>query len=230
MPGDAHHLHHSSAGDERAAPDVHAPGVSASAAMAGGAASSAGPSAAVRSRADQLLSLVYDELRALAAASLRDERPGHTLQTTALAHEAYLRLVDQRAVDFNSRTQVMALAGQAIRRILVDHARARHAAKRGGGGGANGGEAWSRIELDDLAMLTDGRAIDILALDEAMAALEAESEQSARIVEMRFFGGLSEAEIAQTLGVSTRSVERGWAFAKRWLYKRMTEERASDGA
>ena len=156
---------------------------------------------------------VYDCLRGLAAAWFRAERPEHTLQPTALVHEAYMRLsATERSID--DRTRFGAAAAVAMRRVLVDHARARRAVKRGGG--------WSRVDLE----LVDGsgnlRGVGILELDEALDALAAEHERCARVVELRFFGGLTGEQAAQLLDVSPRTVDVDWRFARAWLLERLS--------
>ena len=163
---------------------------------------------------EQLLPLVYDELRRRAARYLRRERPGHTLQPTALVHEAYLRLIKQRGVSWQNRAQFFALASQMMRRILVDHARARRAAKRPARA--------LQVTLADAALPTARRSLDLVALDGALDELAAADPRPARIVELRFFGGLTREEIADGLGVSVPTVTRDWRFAKAWLYQRVT--------
>ncbi|MGB8509211.1 MAG: sigma-70 family RNA polymerase sigma factor [Pyrinomonadaceae bacterium] len=165
---------------------------------------------------DRLLPLVYDELRRLAGGYLRRERSDHTLQATALVHEAYLRLVEQD-VSWQNRAHFFGVAAQMMRRILVDHARGHQAAKRGSGG--------IKISLDEFIDLSDEKAAGLLALDEALHALAAIDEQKSRIVEMRYFGGLSIEETAHVLGIGTATVTRQWNMAKAWLYKEVTGER-----
>lgn len=166
--------------------------------------------------ADRLLPLVYDELRRLAASHLRQQRPDHTLQATALVHEAYLRLVDQKRVEWQSRAHFFAVAALAIRRILVDHARARGSQKRGGG--------QPRLSLDAaLTISAEAPGTDLLALDEVLESFARAHPDKARVVEMRFFGGLTLDETAAVLGVTTRTVERYWEFARAWLYRALEE-------
>ena len=159
----------------------------------------------------KLVPLLYDELRRLAGHFLREERPGHTLQPTALVHEAYLKLAGQHA-GFENRAQFMAIAAQAMRRILVDYARGRVAAKRGGG-----------IVVQELDVATAGAATsveqseELLAVDEALEKLAALDPQQARVVEMRYFGGLTVEETGAALGIAPRTVKREWALAKAWL-------------
>ena len=159
--------------------------------------------------ADQLMPAVYDELRALARNYLHSERAGHTLQPTALVHEAYLRLVDQTRVDWQGRTHFYAVAASMMRRILTDHARMQGRAKRGRG--------WRRVVLDELTAASKQEGIDSLALSEALDSLASLDESQARIVELRFFAGLTVEEVAHVLGVSKRKVEGDWTHAKAWL-------------
>lgn len=158
--------------------------------------------------------LVYDEFRALAARHLRRERANHTLQPTALVHEAYLRLIDQTRVDWQGRTHFFAVGAQAIRRILVDHARNRKRQKRGGGAG--------RVTLDESVALAPQRAEEILALDEALETLGKLDARQAQVVEMRFFAGMSVEEVAEVLGVSKRTIEGDWTMARAWLMRELS--------
>jgi len=165
------------------------------------------------SAAEQLLPLVYDELRQLAAQRLAREKPGQTLEATALVHEAYLRLVDsEQAQQFNSRGHFFAAAAEAMRRILVESARRKGRLKRGGG--------LARLDLGaaEEAAVPEVRE-DLLALDEALTKLAAADPQAARLVELRYFGGLPVAEAARSLGVSPRTADRLWAFARAWLLR-----------
>jgi RNA polymerase sigma factor (TIGR02999 family) len=166
--------------------------------------------------ADVLLSLVYDELRRIARQYLRRERSDHTLQPTALVHEAYLKLIDISDVSWQDRAHFFAVASNVMRHILVDHARARATDKRGG-------EA-PRIALEDAVSLSNERDIDLLALDEAMKQLAAFDEQQSKIVELRFFGGLTIEEAAHILGISPATIKREWTMAKAWLFGRMKDE------
>jgi RNA polymerase sigma factor (TIGR02999 family) len=159
--------------------------------------------------ADKLIPLVYDELRDLARNYLRSERKGHTLQPTALVHEAYLRLVDQTRVDWKGRTHFYAVAAAVMRRLLTDHARMRGRGKRGRG--------WRRVVLDELTAAGEQGMVDSVALNDAINTLASLDEQQARIVELRFFGGLTVEEVAHVLGVSKRKVEGDWTHAKAWL-------------
>jgi RNA polymerase sigma factor (TIGR02999 family) len=165
------------------------------------------------SAVNRLMPLVYDELRALAESYLQRERPDHTLQATALVHEAYVRLIRQEEVEWKSRAHFFAVAAQAIRRILVDHARARQRAKRGGDR--------QRVRLDEEVALLEGPDLDLLSLDEAMKKLGRLHQRQARIVELRFFGGLSLREVARVLGVSARTVDGDWSMARAWLRREL---------
>lgn len=165
--------------------------------------------------AERLLPLVYEELRAIAARYLRQERAGHTLQPTALVHEAYVRLIDQTSVRWNGRSHFLAVAAIAMRRVLVNHARARRRLKRGG-------QEMKRVPLDDAVGVLEERAGDLEALDEALTKLAAMDPQQARIVELRFFGGLTAPETAEAMGISERTVHREWALARAWLRGEVT--------
>ena len=165
---------------------------------------------------NELTPLVYQELRRLANSYLRRERPGHTLQPTALIHEAYLRLIDQGQPEWKSRSHFFSFAAHLMRQILVDHARAHHAAKRGGSG--------QQVPLDEVQALAPERDPEVLALDEALTRMEQFDERKARVLELRFFGGLTLEEAAEALGISTRTVEREMRLARAWLQK------ALDGA
>ena len=167
---------------------------------------------------DQLIPVVYDELRRQASRYLRGERPGHTLQTTGLVNEAYLRLVDQRNVRWQNRAHFFGIAAQLMRRILVDHARAKHREKRGG--------ADLRVSLDDAMMMTKGRDIDLVTLDEALDRLAKIDPQQSRVVELRFFGGLNVEETAEVLGISPATVKRDWSVAKAWLYREISGDQS----
>ena len=167
-----------------------------------------------RAALDALTPLVYDELHRLASRYLRRERPDHTLQSTALVHEAYLRLIDQRNVRWQNRAQFFGLAAELIRRILVDHARARQAAKRGG--------ALYKLTLDEALDATAPRDLDLVRLDDAMGALARLDPQQCRVVELRFFAGLTIEETAEVLGISVATVKRDWLVAKAWLRRELT--------
>jgi RNA polymerase sigma-70 factor, ECF subfamily len=168
-----------------------------------------------RSTLDGLLPLVYDELRRIAAIYLARERSDHTLQPTALVHEAYLRLVNQHTVDWHNRAQFCGLAANMMRRILVNHATARAAAKRDGG---------VKQLLEDATICVEEMNFDLLALDEALKRLAKQDETKMRVVEMKFFAGLTIDEIADNLGKSTATIERDWRFARSWLYKAIATE------
>jgi RNA polymerase sigma factor (TIGR02999 family) len=168
---------------------------------------------------NKLLPLVYDELRRVAERYLRRERPDHTLQATALVHEAYIRLIDQD-VPWQNRAHFFGIAAEMMRRILIDHARGLQAAKRGSGG--------IKLPLDDVINLSDERAADLIVLDEAMKALAEIDPQKSRIVELRFFGGLSIEETAEVLGLGTATIIRQWKLAKAWLYHEVSKTVTSD--
>jgi RNA polymerase sigma-70 factor, ECF subfamily len=174
---------------------------------------------------DQLLPLVYDELKRIADRRLRSEGLGHTLNTTALVHEAYFKLVDQTRVDWQGRPHFFAVASEAMRRILVDYARTRAARKRGLGKTALDLEAAAAVPSQNA--LTEDQAIELLALDDALRELEAFNPEGVVIVQHKFFGGLSSREIADVIGSSERSVERGWTIAKAWLRQRLGDDRAA---
>ncbi len=167
----------------------------------------------------QLMALVYDELRVLASEYMRRERPGHTLQPTALVNEAFLRLARLDRMKWKDKAHFQAAAAGVIRRVLVDHARARNAAKRGGGRG--------RVTLSGLEGVPGASTMDLLALDEALARLAKLDARKARIVELRFFGGLTIEQTARSLGVGTTAVEDDWAFARPWLRRELRRDDAS---
>lgn len=173
-----------------------------------------------RAQLDRLLPELYHELRALAARELRRERPGHTLQTTALVHEAYLRLAEQRRVPWQDRRQILAAAASAMRRILVNHARRRAAQKR------QGRRLLMAVEYLAIAKPTLA-PIDLLALDEALSRLAVQDTQQARVVELRYFGGLTLDEVAEEVGTSLATVKREWAMGKAWLFRELND--AGDG-
>src|SRR5437867_984404 len=164
---------------------------------------------------DRLMPIVYDELRKVAARYLRRERQDHTLQPTALVNEAYLRLVDQKQVQWQNRAHFMGVAAQMMRRILVDHARNHKRVKRGGGA--------QKVSLDDAVVVAEDRTEDLVELDDALNALAAFDERKSRVVEMRYFGGLSVEETAEVLKVSEITVARDWKLAKAWLYTHIEE-------
>lgn len=159
----------------------------------------------------KLLELVYGDLRRLAAKYMQNERGDHTLQATALVHEAFIRLVDWKNVSWQSRAQFFAVAAQVMRQILIDHARRTKADKRGG----------QKIALDDVISFTSEREFDLLALEEVLSALEKIDRRQAKIVELRFFGGLSIEETAHVLKISATTVKREWTFAKAWFQREL---------
>lgn len=167
------------------------------------------------SAAERLMPLVYDELRSLARAYLRSQPKGHTLQPTALVHEAYLHLVDQTNARWQDRRHFLAVAAIAMRQLLIQHARRKGADKRGG--------AWRRLTLDDRVGVTPARDVDVLDLDEALQELAKLDQRQARIVELRFFGGLTVEEVADVAGVSKRTVESDWRVARAWLHARLVD-------
>jgi RNA polymerase sigma factor (TIGR02999 family) len=169
--------------------------------------------------AEEVLPLVYQELRRIASRQLRKERAGHTLEATALVHEAYMRLQGQEGFQWPSQAHFFAFAAHLIRRILVDHARNRNRAKRGGG--------WERVTLAEAADLSLSRSPDLLALDEALTSLEALDPRKAAVVELRFFAGLNLEETACYLGISPETVGREWRRAKAWLYNQLRPEGGS---
>ncbi len=161
----------------------------------------------------RLTPLVYEELRQLSSHYLRQEGQGHTLQTTALVHEAYLRMVNQDAMDWHGRSHFFGIASRLIRQILVDHARKRQAEKRNSGG--------PLLSLDESIELPDGGQVDLVRLDDALASLAQIDERQSRIIELRFFGGLSVDEVGQLIGISPRTVKRQWAIARAWLFREL---------
>lgn len=175
-----------------------------------------------RAALDRLVPLLYDELRRLARERLRGERPGHTLETTALVHEAYFRLLEQRRIDAGDRLDFFAVASNTMRRVLIDHARARKRQKRGGGAEA--------VPLDDVpGLLSDRAAEEALAVDAALDRLAADSPRAARVVELRIFGGLTLEEIATVLAVSSKTAQRDWEAARAWLRKEIRGGLPGDG-
>jgi len=165
---------------------------------------------------EKLFPLVQPELHRLAHHYMSQERAGHTLQTTAILNEAYLRLIENTQPPWQNRTHFVAAAAQLMRRIMVDHARERHSLKRGGGA--------LRVTLDEAAWVTETRSEELLALDEALEELAAQDPRESQIVELRYFGGLTVEETAEFLKLSPRTVEREWTMAKAWLYRALTKE------
>lgn len=171
---------------------------------------------------EQLIPLVHDELRRMARQFLRRERAGHTMQTTTLVNEAYLRLVDANQMDWRDRAHFFAIATEAMRRVLVDEARKRHRQKRGG--------EWTRLSLDEAMVVSREREIDLLALDEALEWLTQRAPRKCRVVVLRFFGGLTTEETAAALGISTDTVKTDWSTAKLWLMRRLSGKETEDGS
>jgi RNA polymerase sigma-70 factor, ECF subfamily len=162
---------------------------------------------------ESLMPLLYEQLRGLARPYIRRERAGHTLQTTALVNEAYLQLVEQNGLGWETRAQFFALSAQIMRHILVDHARQRVAEKRGG--------KLERVTLDDAAMVSPERASELVALDDALQELQKIHPRGSKVVELRYFGGMNNREAAAVLDISDTTVERDWRFAKAWLYREL---------
>jgi RNA polymerase sigma-70 factor, ECF subfamily len=171
---------------------------------------------------DAVFPFVYEELHRIAAREMRRERPGRTLQTTALVHEAYLRLLKDASLTFENRAHFLGVAARAMREILIERARARDARKRGGQS--------VRITFDDLALPTPAPSLDVLALDEALRRLARLDERHARVVELRYFGGLSVEEVAAAMDLSPATVKRAWTLARAWLYREMTGQPEPRGA
>jgi RNA polymerase sigma-70 factor, ECF subfamily len=164
---------------------------------------------------EELLPVVYNELRKLAAGYLKNERPDHTLQATALVHEAYIRLVDWEKVSWQNRAHFFSVAAQVMRNILVDHARQKKTEMHGGN--------LQKLALDEAISFSQNREVDLVDLDDALKDLAKLDERQSKIVELRFFAGLTIEETAHTIGVSTMTVSREWNFAKAWLYRRLNE-------
>ena len=165
--------------------------------------------------AEQLLPLVYDELRKLAAQKLAQEKPGQTLQATALVHEAYLRLIGSEVPSWNGRGHFFAAAAEAMRRILIEHARRKQTEKHGG--------ALQRVDFDGVDVQEAAPSVDILAVDEALSRLAAEDPVKAELVKLRYFGGLSVEDAARVLGISRATADRYWTYARVWLYSELSE-------
>jgi RNA polymerase sigma factor (TIGR02999 family) len=176
----------------------------------------------------ELLPLVYEELRRIAHGKLRVERSGHTLNTTALVHEAYLKLVDQTRVEWRGRSHFFGVASEAMRRILIDYAKLRRARKRGGGAGHAPLDAARDVAAED-GLFSEDQALELIALDEALTRLAAFNPEGARVVQHRFFGGLSNEEVAEVTGSSERSVRRSWTVARAWLRRELEPSLATEG-
>jgi RNA polymerase sigma-70 factor, ECF subfamily len=172
-----------------------------------------------RQALDQLTPLVYQELRRIAGQRMRQERPGSTLQPTALVHEAYLALINQREATWQNRSHFFAIAAQEMRRILLMHARAKRAQKRGAGR--------NQVTLDEALVFAESHAEDLIAIDDCLERLSALDPQQARIVELKFFAGLTVEETAEVLGVGTATVKRDWAMARAWLLTQLAKSAAS---
>ncbi|MGH9802738.1 MAG: sigma-70 family RNA polymerase sigma factor [Blastocatellia bacterium] len=168
---------------------------------------------------NQLMPLVYDELRGLAKRYMRRESSTHTLQTNALVNEAYMRLINQQNVDWQNRAHFFAIAAQVMRHLLVDHARSKQYANRGGGA--------VQVTLDESVAVSDGNQVELLALNQALERLEKIDDRKSKIVELRYFGGLSSEETAKVLGVSEITVKREWAKAKAWLFRELSQSDVS---
>jgi RNA polymerase sigma-70 factor (ECF subfamily) len=173
-----------------------------------------------RAAFDEMMPFVYKELRRLASYYMRRQRPGHTLQTSALVNEAYLRLIDYKNMNWQNRAHFFAMAAQAMRRVLVDQARSRNYAKRGGGA--------QRVQLAEADLSVREKARDIVALDDALMDFEKIDARKSRIVEMRYFAGMSVEETAEALGVSPITVIREWNAAKRWLLRELSDKKSND--
>ena len=169
---------------------------------------------------EKLTPLVYQELHRLAKAYMRGERAGHTLQTTGLVNEAYLRLMGSARLDWQNRAHFYAVAAKLMRHILVDFARSRDKLKRGG--------HWEQVSLDEVLTITADRTVELLDLDEALTALSKLDERQSRVVELRFFGGLTETEIAEVLQVSPRTVNADWSMARSWLLSELSRKQRND--
>lgn len=173
-----------------------------------------------RAALDRLTPIVYEEIRRMAHRYMQRERHGHTLQTTALINEAYIRLLGQQQVDWNSRTHFFAVVAQVMRHVLIDHARSRHYLKRGG-------EA-QHVPLDEARPMSSERASELVALDEALSSLAQLDQRKARVVELRYFGGFSLEETAEVLDVSVMTVRRDWNTAKAWLYRQIAASQSEE--
>ncbi|MCZ6834909.1 MAG: sigma-70 family RNA polymerase sigma factor [Planctomycetota bacterium] len=168
------------------------------------------------SASEGLMELLYDDLRAIASRMMHSERPNHTLQPTAVVHEAYLRLIDQKHTDWKNRAHFLAVSAEIIRRILIDYARKQNAAKRGGNN--------QRVTLDNHLAMCEERDLDLLALDEAMNRLALLNERQTKVIELRFYGGMTEKEVATVLGVSRTTIADDWSVARAWLSRELSGE------
>jgi|SRR5271165_4658 len=166
-----------------------------------------------------LMPLLYNELHRLAMHYMRNERPGHTLQATALVNEAYLKLIDQREANWESRAHFIAVAAQVMRNVLIDHARGRQRVKRGG--------LQQKVQLEDVVLISEEQTDDLIALDTAMKRLEEIDARQSRIVELRYFGGLTVEQTAEVLGISPKTVKRDWSVARAWLHRELRTARES---
>jgi RNA polymerase sigma factor (TIGR02999 family) len=166
---------------------------------------------------ERLMPLIYDELRRMAARYLKSERPNHTIQTTALVHEAYLRLIDQRNVRWQNRAHFFGVAAQMMRRILVNYARDQHAEKRGG--------KMHKLSLDEAMTLAESKNMELIALDDALNRLAETDPRKCQLVELRFFSGLTIEEASSVLGVSLATAKRDWLMARAWLYREINKEK-----
>lgn len=166
-----------------------------------------------------LMPLLYNELHRLALHYMRNERPGHTLQATALVNEAYLKLIDQREANWESRSHFIAVAAQVMRNVLIDHARGRQRVKRGG--------LQQKVPLEDVVLISEEQTDNLIALDTAMKRLEEMDARQSRIVELRYFGGLTVEQTAEVLGISPKTVKRDWAVARAWLHRELRTARES---
>ena len=167
-----------------------------------------------------LMPLLYNELHRLAMHYMRSERQGHTLQATALVNEAYLKLIDQREANWESRSHFIAVAAQVMRNVLIDHARGRQRVKRGG--------LQQKVPLEDVVLISEEQTDDLIALDTAMKRLEEIDARQSRIVELRYFGGLTVEQTAEVLGISPKTVKRDWAVARAWLHRELRTARESE--
>lgn len=180
---------------------------------------------------DALMGAIYQDMRRLAMSHMSGERRDHTLSPTAVVHEAYVKFIDQRNTDWKNRLHFFSVASRIIRRILIDHAREKHAMKRGGpGAGREGNGGMTRISIQEQDIAAPARDVDLLALDEALVELAMLDQQQARIVELRYFGGCTVEEVAEVLSIGKRTVDRDWQAARAWLFDRLREDEHDGGA